>query len=56
MSKKLRGEKCRKYGSWTLGVKGRVVRYDVLDMSTKILELYDSHCSFFGLKSNFAYR
>ena len=34
--------------------KGKVVRNDVLDMCTKILELYDGHCSFFGLKSNFA--
>ena len=38
----------------TLGVKEKVVRNDVLDTCTKILELYDSHCSFSGLKSNFA--
>ena len=56
MSKKLRGKLCRKYGSWTLGVMGKVVRNDVLDMCTKILELYDSHCPFSGLKSNFACR
>ena len=58
MSKKIRGEKCIKYGSWnwTLGGRGKVVRNDVLDMCTKILVLYDSHCSFSGLKSNFAYR
>ena len=34
----------------------KVVHDDVLDMCTKILELYDSHCSFSGLKSNFTYR
>ena len=51
MSEKIRGEKCRKYGSWTLGVKGKVFRNDVLDMCTKILELYESHCSFSGLNA-----
>ena len=55
MLKKLRDEKCRKYGSWTLGVMEKVVCNNVLDMCTKILEFYDSHCSFSGLKSNFAY-
>ena len=28
-----------------VGVMGKVVCYDVLEMCTKILELYDSHCS-----------
>ena len=37
-------------------VEGQVVRNDVLDMCTKILELYDSHCSFSGLKSKLACR
>ena len=45
--------KCRKIKR---RIVQKVVRNDVLDMCTKILELYDSHCSFSGLKNNFAYR
>ena len=31
---------------WVMDIRceGKVVRNDVLDMCTKILELYDSHC------------
>ena len=29
--------------------------YWTMDMCTKVLEVYNSHCSFSGLKSNFAY-
>ena len=42
---------------WVMDIRcqEKVVCNDLLDMCTKILELYDSHCSFPGLKSNFAY-
>ena len=47
MSKKINKDKSAE----SMG-QGKVVRNDVLEMCTKILELYDSHCSFSWLKSN----
>ena len=41
---------------WVMDIRCQEKSNDVLDMCTKILELYDSHGSFSGLKSNFAYR
>ena len=49
----IKKRKVKKVWVMFISVKEKIVCYYILDMRSKILELYDSHCSFSGLKKRY---